>query len=78
MGGRNLVRVRIVVAAIMTLSRAKTLARPKKTPALQANHTPSLFFFPARNSFPTKNKIHLFHGLLIGFSELKPSSNLVQ
>ena len=66
MGGRNLVRVRIVVAAIMKLSRAKTLARPKKTP------------FPARNSFPTKNKIHLFHGLLIGFSELKPSSNLVQ
>ena len=74
MGGRNLVRVRIVVAAIMELSRAKKFARPKKTP----DHTPSLFFFPARNSFPTKNKIHLFHGLLIGFSELKPSSNLVQ
>ena len=51
-GGRNIVRVRnIVIAAIfdfkigesgnsesfnMALSRAKTFARPKKTPALQA------------------------------------------
>ena len=65
LGGRNLVRVRIVVAAIMVLLRAKTFTRPKKTPALQANHTPSLFFFSAHNSFPMKNKRHLFHGLSI-------------
>ena len=29
----------------MELSRAKTFARPKKTPALRANNTTSLFFF---------------------------------
>ena len=52
LGGQNLVRVRIVVAATMVLSRAKTFARPKKTPALQANHTPSLFFFFCSHLFP--------------------------
>ena len=60
MGGRNLVRVRIVVAAIMKLSRAKTLARPKKTPALQANHTPSLFFFLLATLSPRKIKYTCF------------------
>ena len=56
LGGRNLVRVRIVVAAIMVLSRAKTFTRPKKTPALQANHTPSLFFFLLTTLSPWKIK----------------------
>ena len=61
MGGRNLVRVRIVVAAIMELSRAKTFGRPKKTPALQANHTPlAVFFFLLATLSPRKIKYACF------------------